>query len=96
MPDVWTFAPEKLRQALIEQGATCGVEARVLKPRDPEWTCHVYSSPYSYDIYIHPMSSYLLSWNGGLQIMIIVGGLSIIVGLLWGRRFWRRPTGPAG
>ena len=41
MPDVWTKHPEIVRSLLEEGGFTCGVAPRILKGRDPAWTCIV-------------------------------------------------------
>ena len=60
MPDVWTTNPQKLRDAIQSTGAECGVEPRVLKPRDKEWTCHIHAENISYDIYIHPVEKLYL------------------------------------
>ena len=38
MPDIWTHHPEIVRDLLREAGFTCGVEPRILKGRDPDWT----------------------------------------------------------
>ncbi len=57
MPDVWTHHPEMLRDFLVEAGLPCGVEPRVLHPRDPYWTCHIDGKGWIGDIYIHNASS---------------------------------------
>ena len=53
MPDVWTKHPEIVRDLLKEGGFTCGVEPRVLKGRDPAWTCIIDGKRIRGDIYIH-------------------------------------------
>lgn len=89
MPDTWTTNPPKLREALTGLGAKCGRESRVLKPRDPEWTCHMDSPAWQGDIYIHPMTD-LYSSNPAIRSPIVVALIvGIFIGLLWGRRFWR-------
>ena len=89
MPDVWTTNPSKLKNYLVESGSTCGVPGRVLAGRDPEWTCTYDSKGWLRDIYIHPVSElYFSPPIGSLFVIILVIG--IFIGLLWGRRFWRR------
>lgn len=53
MPDIWTKHPEIVRSLLKEGGFTCGVAPRVLKGRDPDWTCIVDGHTISGDLYIH-------------------------------------------
>lgn len=53
MPDVWTRHPDIVRDLLKEGGFTCGVAPRVLKGRDPAWTCVIDGKRISGDIYIH-------------------------------------------
>ncbi len=53
MPDIWTHHPEIVRDLLREAGFTCGVEPRILKGRDPDWTCIVDGKRIAGDIYIH-------------------------------------------
>lgn len=56
MPDIWTKHPDIVKALLEEAGFQCGVEPRVLKPRDPNWTCIVDGERIAGDIYIHPLS----------------------------------------
>ncbi len=85
MPDTWTTNPEKLRDTLLELGATCGVEARVLKPRDPEWTCYVDTNNWMRDIYIHPVSNFFsdLIFIYPLIICVLFG---MLIGIAFGKR----------
>ncbi|MBI2460369.1 MAG: hypothetical protein HYV61_02380 [Candidatus Rokubacteria bacterium] len=53
MPDVWTRYPDIVRDLLEEGGFTCGVPPRVLKGRDPAWTCIIDGKRISGDLYIH-------------------------------------------
>lgn len=53
MPDVWTKHPDVVRDLLKEGGFTCGVAPRILKGRDPAWTCIIDGKRLSGDIYIH-------------------------------------------
>ena len=91
MPDTWTTNPPKLREALQGLGAQCGVEARVLKPREPEWTCYMDSPSWRGDIYIHDVTQ-LYYYAVFLCPLIILFILGIFTGLLWGRRFWREKS----
>jgi len=85
MPDVWTLNPEKLRTMLESADIECGVEPRVLRDRDPEWTCHIDRPGWIADVYIHdarsPWDSPLVFWLG---IAILLVGLTI--GVLVGKR----------
>jgi hypothetical protein len=56
MPDIWTKHPDIVKALLEEGGFQCGVEPRVLKPRDPNWTCIINGEKISGDLYIHPVS----------------------------------------
>ena len=89
MPDVWTTNPEKLRNFLEECGATCGVEGRVLTGRDAEWTCIYDSKGWLRDVYIHHWSDMFES-TLFLAPVIMGAGIGVLVGLVWGRRFWRK------
>lgn len=53
MPDIWTKHPGIVRDLLKEGGFTCGVAPRVLKGRDPAWTCIIDGKRIGGDIYIH-------------------------------------------
>lgn len=53
MPDVWTKHPDIVRDLLKEGGFKCGVAPRVLKGRDPAWTCVIDGKKISGDLYIH-------------------------------------------
>jgi hypothetical protein len=53
MPDVWTRYPDIVRDLLKEGGFKCGVAPRVLKGRDPAWTCVIDGKKISGDLYIH-------------------------------------------
>lgn len=88
MPDVWTSNPEKLKNYLIESGSTCGVEPRVLEGRDPEWTCTYDSKGWLRDIYIHPVEDFFYS-SYFFNPLIVVFGFGLLLGLLWGKKFWR-------
>jgi len=91
MPDVWTKHPEIVRSLLQEGGFRCGVPPRVLKPRDPEWTCIIDGKTISGDIYIHHVDT-LRKERGGLfellPWMMLVG---LVVG--WGVGRWKNRWG---
>lgn len=53
MPDIWTKHPEIVRDLLKEGGFKCGVEPRILKGRDADWTCIVDGKTMWGDLYIH-------------------------------------------
>jgi hypothetical protein len=56
LPDV---CPQIVRDLLQEAGFTCGVEPRILKGRDPEWTCIVDGKRIAGDIYVHQADTIL-------------------------------------
>ena len=93
MPDVWTNNPEKLRDIMIESGAVCGAEPRVLKPRDAEWTCHIDSKGWLRDMYIHPVTDLMVSYSYFYCPLIIALIVGIFIGLGWGKHFWRPAKG---
>ncbi len=84
MPDIWTFNPEKVKKALITQGAKCEIDARVIKDRDPNWTCHLDLEEINkegivgYDIYIHDANSFYTSDKSiALFISIFFSGIAL-------------------
>lgn len=92
MPDVWSANVIHLKSALQGLGAKCGVEARVLKPRDPEWTCYADSDAWRGDVYIHRAEDLLFhTYYLSFAALLTIGGL--FLGLLWGKYFWRRAGG---
>ena len=91
IPDVWTTNPEKLKGYLIESGSICEIPGRVLQGRDPEWTCTYDSKGWLRDIYIHPATEFYL-YSPFLHLLILGLSLGILVGLLWGKRFWRKDS----
>lgn len=72
MPDVWTRHPDIVRDLLKEGGFTCGVAPRVLKGRDPAWTCVIDGKRISGDIYIHHVDK-LRSELGPPSTPVVVG-----------------------
>jgi len=88
MPDVWTTNPAMLRLYLRESGSRCGVPGRVLPGRNPEWTCTFDSNGIVRDVYIHDIKElYFAPPVSG--VLIVLSALGIIIGLVWGRWFWR-------
>ena len=83
---VRTPCGEKLRSSLEFAGAICGGEARVLKPRDKEWTCYIDGGGYIRDIYIHHWSDFLHS-NPFYSSLILAACAGTFVGYLFGKRF---------
>jgi len=59
LPDIWTKYPEIVRDLLQEGGFKCGAEPRVLKGRDPSWTCIIDGKTISGDLYIHHVNGIL-------------------------------------
>lgn len=92
MPDIWTFNREKARDALSELGAECGVQPRVLKDRDPEWTCHINrehpneAGVIGYDVYINDAADFFYSALA-ISFFIMVFGLGFLAGFVWRPRF---------
>ena len=78
-----------LREALLGMGARCGVEPRVLKPRESDWTCYLDSPAWRGDIYIHDVTQ-LYSHRAFLSPLVILFVTGILLGLIWGRYFWRK------
>jgi hypothetical protein len=81
MPDIWTFNREKVKIALISQGASCEKEPRVLTDRDPFWTCHIdleemdADGVIGYDIYIHDANDFFYAPNSiSLITLFFTGG----------------------
>ena len=91
MPDVWTTNPQKLRRALEFAGAPCGGEARVLKPRDKDWTCYVDGGGYIRDIYIHHWSDFLKS-DPFTSILMITSCLGILFGYFLAKLLGKKGT----
>lgn len=84
MPDTYTRNPEKLRGLLEHGGFRCGVEARVLKPRDKEWTCHIDGKDFIADVYIHDAFGFV-EYQVALSFLFVGMSLGLMAGLLLGR-----------
>lgn len=79
MPDVWTKHPDIVRELLKEGGFTCGVAPRVLKGRDPAWTCVIDGKRISGDIYIHHVDT--LRSELGIQDASLFLALALLAAL---------------
>lgn len=97
MPDIWTKHPEIVRDLLKEGGFKCGVEPRILKGRDPNWTCIVNGKKLGGDLYIHRVEEILKTppavepsgWSamlGGWEFVLWGILLAIIVVQTWAIR----------
>lgn len=98
MPDIWTKHPDIVRSLLEEGGFTCGVEPRVLKGRDPAWTCLVDGTTISGDIYIHHVDAL---HQGHTHMTMagagpILGLLALGACLVLARRRGKHPRPPSG
>ena len=86
MPDVWTEYPEIVRELLLEAGFTCGVEPRILKGRDPEWTCIIDGQRTGGDIYIH-QADRILGLSMEATVFALFGALiAVLLVVLWQTR----------
>jgi hypothetical protein len=94
MPDVWTAHPEIVRDLLREAGFTCGVEPRILKGRDPEWTCIVDGQRIAGDIYVHQADTILSAGIAALVFGLL--GILLLVVLCEAWVIIRLKRGPSG
>jgi hypothetical protein len=78
LPDSWTEHPEIARDLLREAGFTCGVEPRILKGRDPDWTCILDGKNLAGDIYIHEADTTLGAGMAAL-VLALLGVLLVVV-----------------
>ncbi|MCO6430282.1 MAG: hypothetical protein J5J00_05425 [Deltaproteobacteria bacterium] len=79
MPDIWTTRRDHMKGFLQQLGAECGVEPRIIRPRDKEWTCHVDGPGWIGDIYLHDVRAI---WTIPLINEVMLGCL--IAGALLG------------
>ena len=77
LPDVWTEHPEIVRDLLREAGFSCGVEPRILKGRDPDWTCIIDGQRIGGDIYIHQADT-----DPGVSMGVVFALLGVLVAVL--------------
>lgn len=94
MPDIWTHHPEIVRDLLREAGFTCGVEPRILKGRDPDWTCIVDGNGVGGDIYIHQAGTTLSAGMAALVFGLL--GVLLLVALSEAWVIIRLRRGPSG
>ena len=101
MPDIWTKHPEIVRDLLQVGSFKCGVEPRVLKGRDANWTCIVDGKAMSGDLYVHHVEEILkgptaverpqgMDSIGGWEFIVLGVLLAIILGQSWAIRRLRR------
>lgn len=105
MPDIWTKHPEIVRDLLKEAGFKCGVEPRILKGRDPNWTCVVDGKSMWGDLYIHNVEEILktpaqekktqgLGIFDSIDFIALAILLAVIFGQAWVIRKLKRQTTP--
>jgi hypothetical protein len=83
LPDIWTEYPEIVRDLLREAGFSCGVEPRILKGRDPDWTCIIDGQRIGGDIYIHQADT-ILGVSMGAAVFGLFGALiALLLVVLW-------------
>jgi len=106
MPDIWTKHPEVVRDLLGEGGFKCGVEPRILKGRDPKWTCIVDGKRMWGDLYIHHADEMLkmpakvetprgLGVPGGWEFVVLGMFLIVVIGQAWTIRKLKRQAAPS-
>jgi hypothetical protein len=83
LPDIWTEHPEIVRDLLREAGLTCGVEPRILKGRDPDWTCILDGKNIAGDIYIHQADTILGVGIAAVAFALLGVLLGVVIVLLW-------------
>ncbi|HET7050119.1 MAG TPA: hypothetical protein VFI54_17775 [Solirubrobacteraceae bacterium] len=94
MPDVWTHHPQIVRDLLQEGGFSCGVQPRILKGRDPEWTCIVDGKRIAGDIYVHEADTMLSAGIAALGFGLLGALLLIALYEAWVIiRLKRAPSG---
>jgi hypothetical protein len=83
VPDIWTEHPEIVRDLLREAGLTCGVEPRILKGRDPDWTCILDGKNIAGDIYVHQADTILGVGMAAVAFALLGVLLVVVIVLLW-------------
>jgi hypothetical protein len=83
LPDIWTEHPEIVRDLLREAGLTCEVEPRILKGRDPDWTCILDGKNIAGDIYIHQADTILGVGMAAVAFALLGVLLVVVIVLLW-------------
>ena len=94
LPDIWTEHPEIVRDLLREAGFSCGVEPRILKGRDPDWTCIIDGQRIGGDIYIHQADTTLSAGMAALVFGLL--GVLLLVALSEAWVIIRLRRGPSG
>ncbi len=79
LPDIWTEHPEIVRDLLREARFTCGVEPRVLRGRDPEWTCIIDGGDIAGDLYIHHVDTAPGQGTVAGWALVVLGILLVVV-----------------
>ena len=83
LPDIWTEYPEIVRDLLREAGFSCGVEPRILKGRDPDWTCIIDGQRIRGDIYIHQADTILGVSMGAAMFGLFGALIAVLLVVLW-------------
>lgn len=83
-----------MRDLLGEAGFNCGVEPRILKGRDPEWTCIVDGKRIAGDIYVHQADTILSAGIAALVFGLL--GVLLLVALCEAWVIIRLKRGPSG
>jgi hypothetical protein len=83
VPDIWTERPDIVRDLLREAGFTCGVEPRILKDRDPDWTCTIDGERIGGDIYIHEADTVLGVGMGAVAFTLFGALIAVSLVVLW-------------
>lgn len=83
LPDIWTDHPEIVRDLLREAGFGCGVEPRILKGRDPDWTCIIDGPHIGGDIYIHQADTILGVSIGAVAFPLFGALIAVLLVALW-------------
>ena len=101
MPDIWTKHPDIVRDLLQAGSFKCGVEPRILKGRDANWTCIVDGKTISGDIYVHRVEEILkgssgverpggIGTFGGWEFIVLGVLFAVVIGQAWTIRKLRR------
>ena len=83
LPDIWTQHPEIVRDLLREAAFTCGVQPRILKGRDPDWTCIIDGKNIGGDIYIHRADTILGVGMSTVAFALLGVLVAVLLAALW-------------
>jgi hypothetical protein len=75
-----------VRDLLREAGFSCGVEPRVLRDRDPDWTCTIDGERIGGDIYIHEADTILGVGMGTVALSLFGVLMAVLLVVLWQTR----------